>query len=234
MSTYASAQDYAAQQALLLARIKLYEVPFELAVRTVLAQQTERIFTQGRRSDGGRIGAYDTERELYVNPKLSPRATAAKGPGFSLQGLLPTRGKPSTEWQTPSDEAPEGEHIFTGRTAWRGGPGTKAGDPHKTTYVRNYKDFRNRIGRRVDTVDLVLSGDLRLDFVTAQLQGRAVTSGEGSLEFVVKFKRARNADKRDGLEAKYGRIFALTTAERSLYFKTLVEELRAAVRDLRP
>lgn len=232
MSIYPSATAYAEQQALLLSRIKLYEVPFELAVRSVLAVQGERIFSRGLKSDGGRIGTYDTERELYINPKLSPRATAARGAGFSLQGLLPTRGKPSTEWQTPTDEYPEGEHIFTGKTAWRGGPGTKAGDPHKTTYLRNYKDFRNRIGRRVDTVDLVLSGDLRLDFVSSQLKGRAVTTGEGSLLYVVAFKRAKNADKRAGLENKYGRIFALTTEERALYFKTLVAEIKTAVREL--
>ena len=233
MSTYTSAADYAAAQALLLSRIKLYEVPFELAVRTVLAAQGERIFTRGEKSDGGRIGSYDTERELYVNPKKSPRATGALGPGFSLQGLLPTKGKPSGEWQTPSDEAPDGEEYFTGRTAWRGGKGTKAGDPHKTTYLRNYKDFRNRIGRRIDTVDLVLTGDLRLDFVSSQLKGRATTTGEGSLLFVVNLKRAANADKRAGLEDKYGRIFALTEAERQLYFRTLAAELRQAVLELR-
>lgn len=233
MATYTSAEQYAEQQALLLARIKLYEVPFELAVRTVLAAQGERIFSKGLKSDGSRIGSYDTERELYVNPKKSPRATAARGSGYNLQGLLPPRGKPSPEWKTPSDEYPDGEQVFTGATAWRGGPGTKAGDPHKTTYLRNYKDFRNRIGRRVDTVDLVLTGDLRLDFVTSQLQGRAVTNGEGSIEFVVKFKRAANAEKRSGLEAKYGRIFALTQAERALYFRTLVAELKTAVTELR-
>lgn len=236
MATYNSAQEYANAQKLLLTRIKLYEVPFELAVRSVLAIQTQRIFDKGINSSGGTIGQYQPagpDTGLYINPKtVSPRAV----PGYDkakVQGLLPTRGKPSTEWVNPTNEYPEGEHIFTESTYYRGAPGTKPGDAHRTTYVKSYKDYRNRIGRRIDRVDLNLTGDMLLDFATSRTKGRAITEGNGSLLFTVEFKRQANAAKRENAEDKYGRIFALTEFEKKEYFKTLAYELRRAAEDLR-
>lgn len=230
---YKSAQEYAERQRLLLTNIKLYEVPFELAVRTVVALQTQRIFERGENSAGGVIGKYEPAGEdtgFYVNPKTqSPRAVPGGAPGrFQVQGLLPTRGNPNASLI----DDPEGEHIFTERTYFRGVKGTKPGDPHRTTYVKSYKDYRNRIGRRIDRVDLVLTGELLLDFVTARLKGRAVTDRGGSILFQLQLRRRGSGDKRDHAEQKYGRIFALTAQERNEYFRTLRFELRRAVAEL--
>lgn len=228
---YNSAQEYAARQRLLLTNIKLYELPFELAVRTIVAQQTQRIFREGVNSAGSPIGTYEAAGEdtgFYVNPKtVSPRAVPGYGKA-KIQGLLPTRGNPNASLI----EDPEGEHIFTERTYFRGGPGAKPGDPHKTTYVNSYKDYRNRIGRRIDRVDLNLTGELLLDFVTARLKGRAVTDRGGSILFQLQLKRRGSGEKRAQAEEKYGRIFALTAQEAKEYFRILRFELRKAVAEL--
>ena len=230
MATYTSAADYAAQQAQLLQRIRRYEVPFERAVRSILGQQAQRIFERGENETGGPIGQYDTQRPFYVNPKKAPRAVGLSKSGYNLQGLLPTRGNPSASLI----EDPEGEHIFTPLTAHRGGKGTKAGDPHKTTWVKNMKDYRNRIGRRVDRVNLELTGDLRLDWSSALLGKVAVKQeGTGSLTLSVGVKRPANVKKLENLTAKYGPVFNLTPRERSEYFRILQYELREAVRELR-
>lgn len=55
----------------------------ELAVRDTIAKQSERIFVEGKASDGSSIGSYDTKRPLYVNPKKVPKGG----------GLLPLTGK---------------------------------------------------------------------------------------------------------------------------------------------
>lgn len=227
MTTFRSAAEFVAEQRRLLLDLETVRAPFERTVRSLLAVQERRIFQEGRKSSGQRIGSYDTTRELYVNPRQVVRSTAFTGPGVRLEGLRPPRGKPSPLWKNPIPDYPDGEQVFTGATAWRGGKGTKAGDPHKTTWVRNYKDLRNRIGRRVDTVDLIFTGDLRADWSTAALRGRAVRDATG-LELRVTLKRARNAQKREGLEERFGSIFETTLTERKLFFKLLRAELRAA------
>jgi len=224
MATYASAAEYAAAQERLLSNLRLYRDPLELAVRTTLALQVQRIFDRGENAAGGPIGQYDTTRGFYVNPKTAVRSTGGRARGgFNLQGLLPTRGNPNASLI----EDPAGEHIFTPLTAHRGVKGTKAGDPHRTTYVANMKDFRNRIGRRVDRVNLELTGDLRLDLSSGQLP--AQVRGE-SLEVDVKLKRRANVAKKASAEEKYGRVFNLTLNEVDEFVRVLRYELREAFR----
>lgn len=55
----------------------------EIAVRDTVAKQSERIFIDGKASDGGQIGGYNAERPLYVSPKKVPKEGA----------LLPLKGK---------------------------------------------------------------------------------------------------------------------------------------------
>lgn len=222
MATYSSAADYAAAQRKLLENLTLYRAPLELAVRTTLAAQVQRIFDRGEKSDGSPIGQYDTTRGFYVNPKKAVRATGgATRSGLNLQGLLPTRGNPAASLI----EDPAGEHIFTGLTAHRGVKGTKAGDPHRTTYVQNMKDFRNRIGRRVDRVNLELTGDLRQDLSAGNYKGQQKGA---ALELSVNLKRRANREKRASAEDKYGRIFGLTAQELAEFYRVLRYELRQA------
>lgn len=230
MATYTSAAAYAAQQKQLLAQIRLYEVPFERAVRSILGQQAQRIFERGENETGGPIGQYDTTRPFYVNPKKAPRAVGFSKNGYNLQGLLPTRGNPSASLIVE----PEGEHTFTEQTYFRGVKGTQPGDPHRTTWVKNMKDYRNRIGRRVDRVNLELTGDLRLDWSSALLgKIRVKQEGGGSLTLSVGVKRPANVRKLENIYEKYGPVFNLTPRERAEYFRILRYELREAARELR-
>lgn len=204
MATYTSGVEFAKAQRKALADLKELARPFERAVRTVLALQSARIFERGQKSDGGRIGRYDLTREMWVNPKKMVRATAINTNGVKLQGLLPPTGK-------------------TGRATFASGK--KKDKQHKTTWVANYADLRNRIGRRIDTVDLILTGDLRSDWSTALLKGRSRQEGAG-LVMEVTLKRAKNQKKREGLEDKYGTIFEHTTKEVEDYFRILGDELK--------
>lgn len=172
--------------------------PLNVASRAALQNVASRIFEQGKKSDGSDIGQYDTKRPMYVNPLYSPLAKGNKKIG--LQGLTPTTGK-------------TGEHLF------------KNGKPHKTTYVKNYKDFRNRIGRRIDKVNLVLTGDLQSDFANGKVSN-PIPKKVSTHEYVVTLSRQSNQDKREGLEKKYGTIFFHTKGEVAKFIKIAGQELR--------
>lgn len=173
--------------------------PFRIAVFTVVADQSRRIFSDGLKSDGGRIGSYSTKKGFYVNPNLAPRKTGKKIKG--IEGLNSHKGK-------------------TGKSKF------KNGNSHKTTYVQNYKDFRNRIGRRIDTVNLNLSGELQKDFMNSP-GGKTVKPKKINQNYyVVSIKQDINIQKLHGLEKKYGKIFNLTSNEKKKLRETLIFELR--------
>lgn len=46
---------------------------------TIVSQMGERIFQEGKATDGSQIGSYDTQKELYVNPKKAPKSFPTKG-----------------------------------------------------------------------------------------------------------------------------------------------------------
>jgi hypothetical protein len=49
------------------------------AALTVVADMSQRIFVEGKASNGSDIGKYDTENELYVSPENSPKKLPLKG-----------------------------------------------------------------------------------------------------------------------------------------------------------
>ncbi len=159
-------------------------IPFKTAVLSTVDRQSKRIFINGENSAGGKIGQYDTNREMYLNPKTT----------FAGSKLKPTKGK-------------TGEHTF------------KNGKEHQTTFVNNYKEFRNRIGRRIDFVNLNLSNDLKSDFDSGL---KKVNQNE----YIVSVKRGNNANKLQGLEEKYGNIFNLTQGEKTRFNEVLQLELK--------
>lgn len=176
-------------------------IPFQRAVLTTVNRQSQRIFIEGLNSIGGKIGQYDTRRPLYINPNKSPRKGGNKAQG--IQGLLPTKGK-------------TGEHKF------------KSGKVHKTTFVNNYKEFRNRIGRRIDFVNLNLSNDLRSDFASG-LPGSHNPEKISPHQYNVTIKREANLDKLAGMESKYGTITKLTRSEKQGFFDILSKEIKLAL-----
>lgn len=197
-------------------------LPLEKAVLDIAPKIADRIFNQGKKTDESQIGQYDTTLEMYINPNYTPAAVAARGSRtkFPTEGLKPTRGKPGAYLTEDS----QGEHIFTEKTKHRGVKGTKAGDPHRTTYVKNYKDFRNRIGRRIDFVNLNLSNELESDFKTSN------PVKISSHEYVVKVKRPLSAKKVEGQEDRYGRIFALSQKEKQHFIETLNFEINELIK----
>lgn len=176
-------------------------IPFQRAVLTTVNKQSERIFNEGLTTAGSKIGQYDTKRPLYINPNKSPRKGGNKAQG--IQGLLPTKGK-------------TGERKF------------KNGKEHKTTYVNNYKDFRNRIGRRIDFVNLNLSGDLRSDYASG-IRGSHNPEKISPHEYKVTIKRPDNLEKLSGLENKYGTITKLSQGEKQNFFDILSKEIKLAL-----
>lgn len=163
--------------------------PFAKAVQSTVVRQANRIFVDGKKSDGSLIGQYDTTKPMYVNPDKSTGAvTGARGKGFKIQGLKPTKGK-------------DGEHLF------------KNGKAHKTTYLNNYKDFRNRIGKRIDKVNLNLSGSLFFDFINGNTVKEAKAHKIDSNHYEVALKNVTNQLIMEGHNEKYGKISDLTPDE---------------------
>lgn len=197
--------QYIEKQSTILKQLTEQNKPLEIAARTTMQIQAKRIFEDGKKTDGSDIGQYDTSRPLYVNPDASPRAGGNKAKG--IEGLKPTLGK-------------------TGRATFVSG--IRKGQPHKTTYVDNYKEFRNRIGRRIDKVDLTLSGDLQSDFRnTGKLTG-AEPKKISANEYQITLSRKVNQDKMEGLQAKYGSITDLSKEERSEFIRVINFEFRKA------
>jgi len=180
--------------------------PLRIAARTAMKDMSIRIFIDGRKSDGSLIGQYDTKTPFYVNPKTSAGSVKKSKPK-GREGLLPTKGK-------------TGEHVF------------KNGKEHKTTYVNNYKDYRNRIGKPIDKVTLVLSGDLQSDFCNAKIVSDKLPANPApkkvtAHEYIITLSRKESRDKREGLEDKYGIIFHSAKEEVAKFIKIADQELRS-------
>lgn len=190
-------EEYIEKQRRAFTKIIEKDIPLQRAVKDTLAKQVTRIFVEGKNSSNSNIGQYDTERALYVDPNKAPRKTGDKLKG--IEGLEPTVGK-------------HGDHEFAD------------GKPHKTTYVHNYKDFRNRIGRRIDKVDLFLSGDLKSDMSNSKTGVTPVQIN--THEYVTGLKRESNVKKLSGLEKKYGDISALTTEEKKNFKDIATKEFQ--------
>ena len=198
-------EEYIAKQKKKLTDLKIFYKPFEASVRNVVALQAKRIFTDGQKSDGSPIGQYNTTTPFYVNPNLSAGATT-KAPIKGEQALKPTTGK-------------HGDHLF------------KNGKEHKTTWVANYKSYRNRIGKRIDKVNLTLSGDLMRDFSNAQTPAAAIPVKISDVEYRVVIKRDSNIKKKEGNEDRFGTIFKLTKKELDVFKKTLNFNFKKAIVD---
>lgn len=193
----------------------LKDKAFQIAVYNVVAEQIKRIFEKGLNSNNSQIGEYNSTNDLYVYSKNF------KGGGK----LKPNRGKPSTLWMNPTNEYPQGERYFTGKTIHRAGKGAKVGDEHRTKWVKSYKDLRNKLGREVNFVNLKMNNDMFLDFT----RGLKKIS---PIQFVLSWSRKLNAEKAEGLESKYkGKIFRTTKEEKKLFLKSLDFNIKKARED---
>jgi len=150
------------------------------AALTVNADMSERIFVDGKASDGSEIGKYNTTDELYVNPKNAPKK-------------FPPKGK-------------NGDVKFSD------------GKPHKTSYFDSYAEFRKKIGRKTNKVNLFLFGVLQSNWsngVKPTERGAHATLNE------------LNALKAEGNEDHFGKsIFKHTQDEIKKYQRLVISQMK--------
>lgn len=196
-----TSEEFIKEQKRIFQQIIEKDIPLRRAAQDTLSKQVTRIFVDGKNSADASIGQYDTTTPFYINPNQSPAANkSGKGAKFPTEGLKPPRGK-------------HGDTEF------------KSGKKHKTTFVNNYKDFRNRIGRRIDRVDLFLSGDLKSDFSNAAVNaGKSNPVQVNVHEYQAGLKRDNNIDKAEELKDKYGSFLLPTRAEEDNFFDIATKE----------
>lgn len=98
------------------------------------------------------------------------------------------------------------------------------GTPHKTGYFESYKAFRGAIGRRTDTVNLQLTGDLKSDLENP-VRGVPTPTRININEYQVQLNRDINIKKREGLEKKYGTFTEHTPTEINNFYNVVEKEL---------
>lgn len=102
------------------------------------------------------------------------------------------------------------------------------GLPHKTTYLAGgYKELRQRLGRKVDHVNLRYTNDLFLDWANAGSVGSAPKPTKVNVsEYLIRLKRSHNIDKVEELTDKYGTIFFSTVSERKQFSSDLNSRIK--------
>ena len=169
-------EEYNAKLNDFIVELKQKNLPFDRAVQDNVQQIGNRIFVDGKKTNGEPIGSYNTTDPLYVNPKISPKSFAKKGKN--------------------------------GNTKF------KNGKDHKTGYFDSYSDFRQEIGRPINTINLVLSGDLQSDFRKAAENQPAQATKISPSKYVVQLDRDINEKKFEGAEERFGEIAAQTVQEK--------------------
>jgi len=112
----------------------------------------------------------------------------------------------------------------------RGKPGKERNVANrKTTYFKSYKALRSEVGRESGKVNIRLTNDLQSDWSNASV-GDGIASNPkpkviSPTEYHIVLKRDNNADKRKGLESRYGDIFRLTKEEETFYFDQIRKEI---------
>lgn len=121
-----------------LSNIKTFSDPLRVAAFDVTAIMGQRIFDEGRKTDGSEIGSQYSTTPIYVNPE---KLTVRKNIG--------------------SKEGKTGERIFKSGTK-------KGQPHKTKYLAGGYEELREKVGRQTNYVDLRLSGELRQDFSNDQ------------------------------------------------------------------
>lgn len=101
----------------------------------------------------------------------------------------------------------------------------------KTVYYSSYKALRDGMGRESGFVNLRLNNDLQSDFANSSVSAssdelaKPTPKKVDSNTFIVALNRSENIEKKNGLEKKYGKIFATTKQEKELFKTSLEKEL---------
>lgn len=127
-------KEYIAKLEKKLSNIKTFSDPLRVAAFDVTAIMGQRIFDEGKKTDGTEIGSKYSDKPLYINPNV------LKEINVKATGLGVPRGK-------------------TGKTKFKNGEPHKT-----KYLAGGYEELREKVGRQTSFVDLRLSGELRLDF----------------------------------------------------------------------
>ena len=189
--------------------LKLFTDPLRIAAFTTTAKMGERIFDDGKDVDDLQISrpGYSTysTKPIYINPATLKNMNV---PGNIGKPIGKPIGKKKTGSRKNTLQKVKGE-LFAVEAK------------RKTVYLDGgYKELRNKLGRRIDVIDLKLSGELRMDFAKSK-SAPAKPIKISETEYQIRLDKEINQKKREGAEDKYGTIFSLTDSEKKLFFDTM-------------
>jgi len=184
-------------------KILTEDEPLKLASYSVLALQSERIFTKGQNSDGT-THQYNSTDPLYVNPDTSP------GKKFKPRGKAKAEGeKGATKKQA--------NIKFGGRGFSKDKP-SKIETDRKTKWFPSYKAYREEIGFKTDKVNLQLSGELKSDFENPK--GKEPTPTKVDVhEYIIQLTKPLSTKKVEKFNEKYGNVFGLSKFEIEEFYR---------------
>lgn len=101
------------------------------------------------------------------------------------------------------------------------------GQPHKTGYFKNWLNYKKTIGRNANTlnVDLFLTGDLHRNWANAK-----IGAPPQAVKINANHYQTRLSDENFKKVERYGRVFNLSTREKSEFLRVLNVELANALK----
>ena len=173
-------------------------VPLQIAVRSVTAQQAVRIFQEGLNSAGGKIGSYSTTPRI-ISPRFAPRKFAAD----TFQPF------------NRAQRARVGKKGYYGKFFAQGYKQFRAEQGRESAFV----NLRLTNDLQSDFANVPLAPTVNTVAPPSPIR-------VNTHEYKMTLKRPENIEKKDGLEDRYGKIFNLTRQERDLFVRVANFELR--------
>lgn len=206
MGTYNNAEEFGRA---LGERLKAHEKALFLAASTTHAAQLDRIFNEGKKSDGSPIGTYSAKPMLATKDQFR-KTSAFKATQIESQEISYTKkGKVRKGKKSKKD-------------MYIAFPNKKTGKKNKAVPVMfledGYKQLRQIQGYESSFVNLKYEGRLQSSYRSGL---RPISKAEYSAGINNQF----DAKKVGWMEEKYGKIFHLTKEERELFYKTYQDEL---------
>lgn len=205
--------------------IETNNTPLKRAVLDTTAKQAKRIFADGLKTDGSKIGTYSTKPMLATKDQFlqeskfkvtqiesSKLKTITKGKN---KGKTKSAGKSSVEYWIKFKKAKKAVPVMV--------------------LENGYKEFREIQGREGSFVNIRYSNDLQSDFSNVVISENSTSVPSpapikvDSNTYKTTIKRDINIKKKEWLEKKYGKIFELSKFEKENFYKVLAFEYKKAM-----
>lgn len=169
--------------------------PFFLAVKSIMAVQSKRIWIDGKNKEGANIGEYQNSPDIYISPKAIIKGATKPLPGFPLKGK-------------------------TGKTEFKNGKKHKTG--YFKSYP-DFKKSIGR-NQKVKTVDLFLTGTVASDWANADTtaQANATKINVNNYQVGLNDLSLKKVDKYNGAN---NLVFGLSVKEKALFLDVVETEL---------